>query len=430
MKFSDIIQGSREHRNGAHNTLSGEDRAKDLELILNVVKTINHSLILTEVLELVLDNAIRVAHGERGFLLLTNQEGKLNCVLARDAAGRRLDERTATISRSVAEDVYTTGESVCIEHALADDRYDHRQSIAALELQTILCSPLTVRNEKIGVIYVDSRHIQSVTRDEIVDLFEILAGQAATAIKNAQLYEKLQKAFEDLQNANEHLIKAERLASKGEMAAEVSHELKNLVAVVLLQLQSLTRFFRKYSPEECEQKLNAILTSVQRIRDFASGLLESSALKINKQTGDINESLAAVVKSLQPLSRFHKAVFVTIFDETIPPFKFDGQQIQQVLVNLVANAVEAYGEATIGVQSLYDPARNQVRIFVKDNGPGISDEVKAKLFTEKITTKADGHGYGLPICRKIIENHQGTIQVESAPAHGTTFAISLPVPTS
>jgi len=95
-----------------------------------------------------------------------------------------------------------------------------------LELQTIICSSLQTRDEKIGVIYVDSKFIQAVDKASIVNLFEILAGQAAIAIKNARLYENLKRAYEDLTQANQHIIQSERMAMKGELAAEVSHELK------------------------------------------------------------------------------------------------------------------------------------------------------------------------------------------------------------
>lgn len=402
-------------------------RARELEMILNVVKTINRSLVLSEVLQLVLENSIRVAKAERGFLLLTNQENKLECAMACDADGHRLPEKEISISSTVVEDVYSTGESVCIEDALTRDEYHERESILSLELQTILCSPLIVRDEKIGAIYVDSRHIQPVHKNEIIYLFEILAGQAAIAIKNAQLFEKLQHAFEELQVANEQIIKSERMASKGEMAAEVSHELNNLVSVTSLQVQSLTRVLRRYSPEECERKLEDILESVKRIRVFSAGLLERSALKTTKAIGSINETIANILRFVRPLSKYRDTVILSEFDEAIPPFAFDAQQIQQVMLNFLSNAVDSYSQATIQLRTRYLEASREVKISVTDNGPGIPDEVRRKLFNERITTKVNGHGYGLPVCKKIIENHQGSVEIESSLGHGSTFTIALPL---
>lgn len=427
MQLNDLVIAVREDCALSAERPNESSRVQDLEMILNVVTAINRSLILDEVLHLVLESAIRVTNAERGFLLLRNQDGRLECVHACNAKGMLLDSAERSISCSIVEDVFATGESVCIENALTDDEYESRQSIVSLKLQTILASPLVVHEEKIGVIYVDSRHIQPVKKSAVLSLFEIFAGQAAIAIKNAQLYDQLHKAFEELQQANEHLIKSERLATKGEMAAEVSHELKNLVAVVLLQLQSLRRVFRRYSPDECERKLTEILQSVERIAVFSAGLLETSALKTKKLLGNLNACIANLIKFIRPLPRYRHAVLLTDFDEGMPEFPFDERQLHQVLLNLLSNSIEAYGEASIQVRTEFLASERHVRIITNDNGPGIPDEVRQKLFVEKITTKDSGHGYGLSVCKKIVDNHHGTLEVESLLGHGSTFIITLPI---
>ena len=428
MKLSELLVAEPDHPTAENGIMTGENRAQDLELILNVVNTINRSLILDEVLELVLDNAIKVTKAERGFLILKNEDEKLQCVLARDASGLPIPDNAQQISDTIVHDVFTTSESICVENAQTNDQFEQRQSIMSLQLETILCSPLVARNEKIGVIYVDSRSIQAVNRDEIVDLFEILAGQAAIAIKNAKLYETLQKAFQDVQVANEQLIKSERMVSKGEMAAEISHELKNLVNVVLLQLQSLERSMSKKPELESSPEIKKVknsVVSVQRIGEFAKGLLESSPLKVEKTPGSINEQIKHIVKFIQTLERYRKARVKVALDESIPEFPFDEKQMQQVLLNLLNNSVEAYEEATIKIETKYYPSKELVHIIVSDNGPGIEQEVLKKLLKSKITTKPDGHGYGLPICRKIIENHGGAMEVESAVNRGASFFMTL-----
>ena len=407
-------------------TLSGITRVQDLERILNVVKMINNSLILDEVLRLVVDNSIDVAKAERGFLLLADNEGRLECKLGRNSKRESLPPEEMLISRTVVDDVHQTGESVFIENAQTDDGFDQRQSIKSLFLQTILCSPLNIKNEKVGVIYVDSRSIQAVKKDEIIDLFEILAGQAAIAIKNAQLYERLHCAYKELEDANEQVLKFERMASRGEMAAEVSHELKNSLTIVSLQLHSLKNFAHRCSTEEREKKLNGAIEALNKTILFASGLIETSAFKTNKYLGNVNEAIRDFLKFIRILPKFRSSVLVAMLDENVPQFLFDKQQLQQVLLNLVTNAVEAYSEATIEIRTNYIPEKNEVRMSIIDNGPGIIDEVRKKIFTQKITTKVDGHGYGLPICRKIVEHHSGSIEVESAVGQGTSFHLTFP----
>ncbi len=428
MELKDLLIHEEIKTNAVNKTFEGENRVKDLELILHVVKTINKSLILEEVLQLVLDNAIKVAKAERGFLILLNEEGKLQCELARDEKGNSLPEDAYQVSETIVQDVFTSTESIFIENAQTDHRYEQRKSIQSLRLQTIICSPLVVRNEKIGIIYVDSRSIQSIQKDEIVDLFEILAGQAAIAIKNAQLYDKLQKAFQDVQIANDQLIKSDRMISRGKMASEISHELKNLVNVVLLQLQyfqSSISMNPKLGAAIENQRLKNSIASVQRIGEFAQGLLESAPMKLEKKPGNINEKIKQTVKYIRTLKKYQKAKLEISLDDNVPIFSFDEKQIHQVLLNLLNNAVEAYEEATIKIKTKYFPSKNIVQIVVSDNGPGIEKEVLNKLLVSKITTKPDGNGYGLPICRKIIENHGGTMEIESEVNKGTTFFMTL-----
>ncbi|MEK7249584.1 MAG: GAF domain-containing protein, partial [Bacteroidota bacterium] len=228
MKFDELVSKSpNEPPEVGPADATSQTRVQDLEMILNVVRKINTSLELSEVLELVTDEAIRIVKADRGFLMLAGNGGKLEFVVGRDAKGESIQAENFQVSSSVLEDVFTTGESLCIENALADQRFEHRQSILNLALQTIICSPLKTQEERIGVLYVDSKHIQAVDKSEILSLFEILVGQAAFAIRNARLYAHLKNAYEDLREAHQHIVRSERMAMKGELASEVSHELKN-----------------------------------------------------------------------------------------------------------------------------------------------------------------------------------------------------------
>lgn len=407
--------------------VAGENRARNLEIILDVTKMINHSLILDEVLGLVLNQAIRVARAERGFLLLADERSVLQCVLSRNGLGKPLEAANAAISRTVVEDVYATGESVCVENAQLDDLYDRRESVRSLELETILCSPLTVRDEKIGVLYVDSRHIQPVHKDEIINLFEILAGQAAIAIKNAQLYDRVRKAFAELESANERVVVFERLATKGEIAAEVSHELNNLLSVLTFKLSAFKKAFSRLTQDEVDIELKQINDAVKNLTVFSKGLAEAAHLDAKKQLGSINEAIANTIGFVQPLAKFKKASIEVNLDPAIPDILFDPQQMQQLVLNLLNNATEAQPHAHIVVQTAVQSNPKAVRISVKDNGPGISKEVLQKLFKQKVTTKVTGHGFGLPICKKLVQNLDGTIDVVSSPESGTEFIIALPI---
>ena len=427
MKLDALLQEDRAGRAQITDDKSSASRMQDLEMILSVVREINTSLVLSDTLELVLDEAIQITKAERGFIMLAGKGGQLEFVTGRDANGKGIQAESFQGSSSVLDDVFATGESLCVENALNDGRFESRQSIMNLELQTILCCPLRTPGETIGVIYVDSRYIQSVQKMDVLFLFEILAGQAAIAIKNARLYQDLKSSYEDLRLANEQIIKSERMAMKGEIAGQVSHELKNIVAVVVLQLEILRLKLDKLSPEELRDILEKTMAGTRRIQSFSNNLLTRSRAAGTLLPANPNVVCQDFFDFIKVLPKFKYRKLSLVLGEGVPDIQMDIDQVHQVLLNLVNNAVEAFADAAISVQTEYDVIDNVVRLSVRDNGPGIDEGIRNKLFNENITTKVNGHGYGLPICRQIVEHHGGTIRLESQKDSGAKFIMTFPV---
>ncbi|HUL43701.1 MAG TPA: ATP-binding protein [Bacteroidota bacterium] len=401
--------------------------AGNLESILNITRMINTSLVLSDVLSLVMDQAIRITRADRGFIVLADADNHLQRIMSLDKDGKEVEPRNFRVSTSVLDDVFRTGESICIEDALHDERFEPSQSIIDLELQTIMCAPLMTPDATIGVIYVDSKSLHAINKGEILRLFEILAGQAAIAIQNARLYSNLKKTYDELKEANDHIIRSERMALRGEMAAEVSHELNNILTIAHLQAQSLKRYIQRRDTENSEKYSGDILESINRIQTFAENLLVRSTPKSELAPLQINELIGKFHLFIRLLKKFRSGKIVLELQNGIPEINADRDQIQQVLLNLVNNAIEAAPQATITITTACDQSKREVRLSVADNGPGLDPNVKEKLFTEKITTKPNGHGYGLPVCKKIVDNHGGTIIAESAEGRGTKFIITFPL---
>src|ERR1035441_10637064 len=141
MKFSDLKKDTANKDNSV--ITSSDEKIKNLEIILNIVNSINSSLILEDVLELVLKYAIKLTGSDRGFVVLKNLEGKLEYKLGIDSQNNFLNEDSFNVSTTVVEDVFNTGQSKFIEGAQSDTNHDPSKSILRLELQTILCSDLT-----------------------------------------------------------------------------------------------------------------------------------------------------------------------------------------------------------------------------------------------------------------------------------------------
>ncbi|NUM62585.1 MAG: GAF domain-containing protein [Ignavibacteriaceae bacterium] len=147
MKFSDFKKNIDDRIQTVIGESESSERLKNLEVILNTVNTINRSLILEDVLELVLKNAIKLTNSERGFIVLQNTNEELEFKLGLNEHDENLPKKLFEISNTVVEDVFHNGQSRFIEGAQSDAKYDPSRSILKLELQTILCSPL-ITDEK------------------------------------------------------------------------------------------------------------------------------------------------------------------------------------------------------------------------------------------------------------------------------------------
>lgn len=433
MKFSEFKQNIDA---GLKASLHGDEtseRVKNLEAILNILNTINRTLILDDVLELVLKNAIRLTNSERGFIVLKNDEGKLEFKLGLNSQSNELPEDSFDVSNTVVDDVFLTGQSIFLEGAQSDTDYDPTKSILKLELQTILCSPLITNGKKIGVIYVDSKYLQKIKVREITGTFEILAGQAAAAIRNAQLYNGQVASNIALQEANAQLIQAERKTLKSSIDTEIGQSLQSLVHLALLETESLMRTIEKSQKEfqgnennnplvfdRLKLKSKVAIDSIRNIQKYAQVLLETSLLNINKNSEDINRTIQSVIKYLSPMKKFYLITFNVELNK-LPKCSYDSEQIQHLLVHLVSNSAEAKRDANIIIRSSVED--NKVILEVGDDGPGFPD----KILKNPFNTSADRRGsYGLFLCKNIVDRHNGEMGISNSKT-GAHVKISLPV---
>ncbi len=262
-------------------------------------------------------------------------------------------------------------------------------------------------------------------------LLTIMAIQTAISIENLSLLEESRRSYQELENLQEQMIGLESMAAKGRASAEIGHELNNYLTVILGNFELLTMKINKSDLTSLGKYVNVIGANLERTEKFVDGLLNFSRLKSEKAECDINELIEKTLLFVSPQNRFKNISFKKEFKEGIQPVVVDSGQIQQVLYNLLNNAADAMGKrtgegGTITVGTDYDKKERTVCIWVKDTGYGMSQEEVKRLFRDGFTTKQLGHGLGLTICKRIINNHKGTIEVESKLNQGTTFRIKLP----
>lgn len=169
--------------------------------MLALVKTgqvINSSLELDEVLRIVMDTIVQLTKAERGFLMLRNESGEMTARIARNYEMESINSAEKNVSSSVVQRVIDTGESVVTTNAQEDKRFVGQESIVAFNLRSILCVPLKVKNDLIGVIYADNRIRAGIFSEAEKDLLEAFANQAAVAIENARLFSSLKHTLEEV----------------------------------------------------------------------------------------------------------------------------------------------------------------------------------------------------------------------------------------
>lgn len=380
---------------------SREDR---LLTLIEIARTINDSINLDEVVERALDGAVRFSGAERGFLFL--REGT---ELVPWTRGRR-GGPSVDVSRSVADEVARTGRPIHRDHLADLSGRSASDSMVRLRLQVVLCVPLTIRQDVIGVVYLDSRRpLPHETPD--LEMIEALAGLAAVAIQNSRLVE-------------ERLREARTLAI-GQMARAVVHDLRS----PLTSIRALADLLhgRTAESDRARRHLATIITEVDRLTDLTGDLLRFSrqAPPLARAEASLPGIIEETLAPLRP--RFERArVTLELEQDQTASAVVDPRSIVRALHNLIANALEAMPEGgTLRLSSRTDGAG--VTLRVADTGCGMTEEVRNRVFEPFFTHgKARGTGLGLAIVRAIVEEHGGAIQVESAPGQGTTFELRLP----
>jgi signal transduction histidine kinase len=239
------------------------------------------------------------------------------------------------------------------------------------------------------------------------------------------------RRYNELQNAQGQLIHSERMAAKGEMAAEVGHELRNQLSAISGQAQMLLREADKAKYENVQRRAQLVLDQSRRMEALSKGLMDFSHSELTVERVDLNALIQRSIEFVRTQNRFDGIEWDMRLAEPAPELRADPGQLQQVLLNLFMNAADAMNEKpparkAITVLTALDERARQVRVEVADTGPGIPPSIERRIFEPHFTTKVGGHGFGLSTSYRIITNHGGTITVASPPAGGARFTVALP----
>jgi len=266
---------------------------------------------------------------------------------------------------------------------------------------------------------------QRLTKDG--DPVSVLVTQTALGkeVRECSGCRALEQNLSEVRQLEHQIMQSEKLATVGQMAAGLAHEIKNPLAGIAGAIQVLDDTL----PSEDERKpvVRQVLDQVKRIDGTIRDLLTYARPKTaNLEVTDLHEIIQNALAVVTLLTN-KQINILRHFDSQVPPAMLDSELFGQVLTNLFINATQAMGaEGTLTITT--SAAEDGIRIAVRDTGSGMSDSQVARIFDPFYTTKTRGTGLGLPICKRVVEAHNGTISVESQPGKGSEFTITIPYP--
>ena len=391
--------------------------SRRLQASYEIAKATAETLSVPDLLDKVLTAMFGIFDStDRGMILLVDP---VTGALSRGAVRERSGDVQGDIqvSETALNRALEKREAVLCVDTQDDGRFSAAQSIVDIGIRSMMIAPLVFRDQLFGAIYLDALKRTVRFQDEDLQLLSVAAAEVAAAIANAELHRQV--------------VKNERMAAMGETVAGLSHCIKN----ILQGVKSGSYMVDKGLETENMDRVDRGWQVVKKKNDFMEALVWD-LLTLSKPREPAYESaslndLCAEICEIGSQREDGEAVEVTFNPDTaMPPVELDAKGIRRCLLNLVTNAVDACAESggEVTVETHFAADGHQAHVSIRDNGCGMSEETLAKLFAVFFSTKGSkGTGLGLPVTKKIVEEHGGILDVASREGEGTTFTVRLPI---
>ena len=432
------IQGSKGHRS---RVLA---RAELLQKELTEV--VSHRTAISEVLRVIassphdwqpifdtiIQSATRLCHGTYGNLRLAEAQGfrLVAEVSYPSSVAERWRQPTFNIPHGPLAYVAARKSPLHIPDLAVERDYLKIPAVADLvklgRIRTMLIVPMLMSKATvIGAVTVSKTRVQPFTEKEI-EMVADFAAQASIALETT----RRERQYREVQM---HLAHANRVATIGQLSASIAHELKQPLSAVVTNGGATLRWLAKNQPEieEAKQAVKRIIKDANRASEVLSRihrLVKKERLRTD--TLNVNDAILEVIPLIHSEAVKNGVTIQRQLTDRLPSIQGDRIQLQQVILNLMVNAIQAMSGRTEGIRELHigtESAEEEgVRIGVRDTGPGLSAENLQLLFEPFYTTKPNGMGMGLSICRSIIEDHGGRLWATGLHPHGALFQFTIP----
>jgi signal transduction histidine kinase len=292
--------------------------------------------------------------------------------------------------------------------------------------------PLTFRNHALGLLLADNAITQKPITSELLRMLEIFSHYAAAALEHSRLFEEVrlrvrqnERHIHELEMMQDRLLRSKRLSELGELASKMAHEIRTPLASIGGFAHSMLKDKASDAPER--EYLEIIVEEVRRLEGILTNVLTFVSPGVPRtRPCDVEDLMRQALFLLRSSLEEAKIRLECDLTEAAPPLMLDPDQIKQVLLAVLHNALDSMPKG--GVLRVATTINDDfLQIKINDTGVGIEKEQLGKVFDAFFTTKSKGSGLGLNIASQIIANHKGSIYVESEVGLGSTFFINLPL---
>ena len=385
-------------------------QVEKLNMLIDAAKTVNSTLDLDKLLDVILEAAIKSIAADRGTLYLVDE--LKSEIWSKALRGAEVIEIRLPIGKGLSGYVAKTGETINIPDAHNDPRWNPDvDKKSGYRTNNMLCMPMQNRDGKIIGVFqmLNKKGGPFTTQDE--EFINALSIHASIAIENARLAQEM--------------INNERLSAVGRMASTIIHDIKNPMGTLRVYAQVMKK---KSGNEEAAKLADEMIHQVDRFVNMAQEILDFSrgvsATNIEEtEFGEVMEGVLAFIEK-DLTKRNIKLEKILNFQGKV---KVDQDKIVRVFYNIASNAADAMptgGTLTVTTED----AGGMVKVDFKDTGTGMPEEVKRKIFEPFVTYgKKHGTGLGMAIVKKVMDDHKGKIEIETEMGKGTTIRLLFPL---
>ena len=397
--------------------------------VLRAIASSPHDL--QPIFDAILDSATRLCRADIGSLRLSEESGLRRVAMRGDpllvsqvwSSFPVLAEKGGHPSRIATSRLPThIPDFTALEGDLRDDLW---KAVVNAGLRTSLFVPLLKDNEIIGIITLGRKQVQPFT-DKQISLFRDFAAQATIALESTRRERQYREMQSELAHAN-------RVATMGQLTASIAHEIKQPIATARNNARAALNFLDKSPPDvaEVREALSCIVDDADRASDVVDRI--GSLIKkapARKEVVDLNAAILEVTALTRGEAVKTGVTVGTQLAGELPRIQCDRVQLQQVMLNLIVNAIQSMSGVEDGNRKLHISTVSiepeGVCVAVRDTGHGLRPESLPRLFEPFYTTKPDGMGMGLSICRSIIEAHGGRLWATGCEPRGALFQFTIP----